>query len=146
VVTPVPLPPSEPLVITLTDPGAPGGSTLRGRVAWTAAETPYRSGVQFDVACRDEAALLYCRLAALHPDFVEVDDLPDRLPLTARIVPWRREADAAVLPREEEVLLAVGEGARISELLARMGDRWEAAVNPLFALLSRKLLVVEEER
>jgi hypothetical protein len=25
-----------------------------------------------------------------------------------------------------------------------MGERWEAAVNPLFALLARKLLVIEK--
>ena len=145
VVTPVPLPPGERLVITLRDPDVAGAATLRGRVVWTAGEAPFRSGVHFDAESGDASALLYCKLAAAHPDFVEVDEVPDRLPLTARVVPWRREEDAAVLPREEEVLLAIGEGARIDELQERLGDRWEAAVNPLFALLARRLLVVESE-
>lgn len=47
-------------------------------------------------------------------------------------------------PAEEEVLLAVGSGARLSEPRAVFGDRWEGAVKPLFALLARRLVAIEE--
>lgn len=144
VVTPAPLAAGERVLLELRNPALPEPSVLRGEVKWTAEEPPFRSGVQFDAACWDDAALVYGRLAAAHPDLVEPEGVPDRVPVAARVVPWRREEDAAVLPGEEEVLLAVGGGARISELRERLGARWEAAVNPLFALLARRLLVIEE--
>ena len=142
VVTPAPLPPGERIVITVGDGSVPGVAMLRGHVVWTATAAPFRSGVQFDAACQDDASLLYGRLAAERPDLVDVDALPERLPLTARILPFTREEDAAVLPAEEEVLLAVGAGSRVGELRERLGARWERAVSPLFALLARRLLVV----
>jgi hypothetical protein len=145
VVTPAPLPPGERIVVSLAD-GAPAAApTLRGHVVWTANAAPFRSGVQFDPSCQDDASLLYGRLAAERPDLVDVDALPERLPLSARVVPWAREADAAVLPGEEEVLLAVGAGARLGEVRERLGARWDVAINPFFALLARRLLVIEEE-
>ncbi|HSM92873.1 MAG TPA: PilZ domain-containing protein [Anaeromyxobacteraceae bacterium] len=143
-VTPAPLGVGERVVLELRSPALSGVRVLRGRVAWSAAEPPFRAGVHFDAAALDEAALLYGHLAAAHPELVDVDEVPDRLPLGARIVPWRREEDAAVLPGEEAVLIAVGPGVRLAELRERLGARWGAALNPLFALLARKLLVVEE--
>lgn len=145
VVTPAPLPPGEEIVVAVGEGSSTGGAVLRGHVVWTATAAPFRSGVQFDPACQDDASLLYGRLAAERPDLVDVDALPERLPLTARIVPWAREEDVAVLPGEEEVLLAVGAGARLGELRERMGARWGRGLNALFALLARRLLVVEEE-
>jgi len=146
VVTPAPLPPGERILISVGDGPSASGAHLHGHVVWTAAAAPFRSGVQFDAASKDEASLLYGRLAAERPDLVDVDALPERLPLSARVVPWAREEDAAVLPGEEEVLLAVGPGAQLGELRERMGERWGVAVNAFFALLARRLLVVEEER
>lgn len=143
-VAPTPLEPEERIFVELRNRSIPEPSHLAGRVAWTAGEAPFRSGVHFDAGSRDEAAWFYGRLAAAHPELVELDDVPDRVALDARVVPWRREGDAAVLPEEEELLLAIGSGIRLRELRDRMGARWEAAVNPLFALLSRKLLVIEE--
>lgn len=144
VVTPAPLPPGERIVLSLGDGQVPGVAILRGHVVWTANAAPFRSGIQFDPACQDDAALLYGRLAAEHPELVDVDALPERIPYTARIVPWPREADAGVLPGEEEVLIAVGPGSTLGELRERLGQRWPGSVSPLFALLSRRLLVLEE--
>ncbi len=144
VVTPAPLLPGERILIRVGDGEPQGAPLLRGHVVWTATAAPFRSGVHFEVASLDDAALLYGRLAAERPELVDVDAVPESLPLSARIVPWPREEDAAVLPGEEEVLLAVGSGLRLAELQERLGARWEAAVNPLFALLARRLLVVEE--
>jgi len=144
-VAPEPLAPEDRVFVELRNRDVPDESSLlSGRVAWTAGEAPFRLGVQFDPGSHDAAAYFYGRLAAVHPDLVEVDDVPDRVALDARVVPWKREGDAAVLPGEEEVLLAVGPGIRVRELREKLGDRWEAAVNPLFALLARRLLVVEE--
>lgn len=142
-VTPGPLAPGEPILLELRNGALPGAATLRGRVVWIEAQAPFRAGVELDPSCHDEAALLYGRLAAAHPELVEVDDLPERLPVSARVVPWRREEDAAVLPGEEELLLAIGSGARLGELSETFGDRWETMVSPLFALLARKLVVIE---
>jgi hypothetical protein len=144
IVAPGPLPTDERIFVELRNRGVPEPSLVTGKVAWTAGEAPFRSGVQFDVASRDDAAYFYGRLAAAHPDLVEVDDVPDRVPIDARVVPWRREGDAAVLPGEEELLLAIGAGIRLRELRDRLGGRWEASVNPLFALLARRLLVIED--
>lgn len=144
IVTPAPLPPGEQVVVALSDRAAQHAAALKGRVVWTAAAAPFRSGVHFDPACLDDAALLYGRLAAEHPELVDVDALPERVPVTAWIVPQPREEDAAVLPAEEEVLLAVGTGVQVAALCERLGARWEKAVNPLFALLARRLLVIEE--
>jgi hypothetical protein len=142
--TPGPLAPGESIRLELRNRELPGATTLRGRVVWIEAQAPFRAGVELDPTCHDEASLLYGRLAAAHPDLVEVDELPERLPESARVVPWRREEDAAVLPGEEEVLLAIGSGARLGDLRASFGDRWESAVSPLFALLARKLVVIEQ--
>jgi hypothetical protein len=143
-VAPTPLPAEERVFVELRNGGVPESSLLSGRVAWTAGEAPFRTGVQFDTGSRDDAAYFYGRLAAVHPELVEVDGVPDRVALDARVVPWERERDAAVLPGEEEVLLAIGTGIRIRELRERLGDRWEGSLNPLFALLARRLLVIEE--
>jgi hypothetical protein len=143
VVAPSPLAPEERVFVELRNRRVPEPSHLAGRVAWTAGEAPFRAGVRFDSVCQDDAAYFYGRLAAAHPDLMEVDDVPDRVPMDARVVPWQREGDAAVLPGEEEVLLAIGAGIRLRDLRERLGDRWEAAVNPLFALLARRLLVIE---
>jgi hypothetical protein len=144
VLSPSPVVPEERVFVEISNREVPESSLLSGRVAWAAGEEPYRAGVQFDLGSRDAAALYYGRLAAAHPDLVETDDVPDRVALDARVVPWKREGDAAVLPGEEAVLLAVGDGIRVRDLRDELGDRWEAAVNPLFALLARRLLVVEE--
>jgi hypothetical protein len=144
IVAPAPLEPKERVFVELRNRGVPEPSLLAGRVAWTADEAPFRSGVHFDAGSRDEAAWFYGRLAAAHPDLVEMDDIPDRVHLDARVVPRKREGDAAVLPGEEEVLLAIGTGIRLRDLRDGMGGRWEAAVNPLFALLARRLLVIED--
>jgi hypothetical protein len=143
-VAPTPLAPDERVFVELRNRGVPESSLLSGRVAWTAGEAPFRTGVQFDPGSHDEAAWFYGRLAAAHPELVEVDEVPDRVALDSRVVPWKREGDAAVLPGEEEVLLAVGTGIRIRELREKLGARWDAAINPLFALLARRLLILED--
>jgi hypothetical protein len=143
-VAPTPLAPDERVFVELRTRGVPESSLLSGRVAWTAGEAPFRTGVQFDPGSHDEAAWFYGRLAAAHPELVEVDEVPDRVALDSRVVPWKREGDAAVLPGEEEVLLAVGTGIRIRELREKLGARWDAAINPLFALLARRLLILED--
>jgi len=143
-VAPAPLAAEERVFVELRNGDVPESSLLSGRVAWTAGEAPFRMGVQFDTGSRDDAAYFYGRLASVHPELVEVDGVPDRVALDARVVPWERERDAAVLPGEEEVLLAIGTGIRIRELRERLGDRWEGSLNPLFALLARRLLVIEE--
>jgi hypothetical protein len=145
-VTPAPLAPEESVVLELRHPDAPEPVVLRGQVMWTAPEEPYRSGVKFEPASYDPAALFYGILAAAHPELVEVENVPDRLPLAARLVPHHDpdEEDAAVLPVEREVLLAVGAGASVGELRERLGARWEGSINALFALLARRLLAIEE--
>jgi len=144
-VAPTPLPRDERVFVEIRSGALPDASLVSGRVAWTADEEPYRSGVQFDAGSRDAAAIFYGALSAALPELVEADDVPDRVPIDAWIVPWRREPDAQVLPAEEVVLRAVGSGVRLRELRMRLGDRWEAALNPLFALLARRLLIVQRE-
>ena len=143
-VAPTPVPAKERVYVELRNTGVADSSLLSGQVAWAAGEQPYRLGVQFDAGSRDDAAAFYGQLAAAHPDLVDVEEIPDRLPIDARVAPWEREADAAVLPGEEELLLAIGTGIRLRELRDKMGVKWDAAVNPLFALLARRLLRIEE--
>ncbi len=145
ILAPSPLPIDERVFVELRSQCVPEASFLSGRVAWIAEEAPFRLGVQFDPASHDDAALFYGRLAAAHPDLVEVDGIPERVPLDARVVPCADEADAAILPGEEELLLAIGSGIRLRDLRGRLGEeRWPAALNPLFALLARRLLVIVE--
>ena len=143
VLSPAPVSRDERVFVEITHRELPEPSLVSGRVAWAAGEEPYRAGVAFDLGSRDAAALYYGRLAAAHPDLVEADDVPDRVALDARIVPWKREGDAAVLPGEEEILLAIGDGIRVRDLREKMGERWEGALNPFFALIARRLVVIE---
>src|SRR5512133_1719863 len=146
IVAPAPLPQDERVFMELRNECVPAPSFLSGRVAWTAEEAPFRLGVQFDPGCQDDAALFYGRLAAAYPDLVEVDGLPDRVALDARIVPCDCEGDEAVMPGEEELLLAIGSGISLRELREKLGVRWPAKLVPLFALLARRLLAIEERR
>ncbi len=146
IVAPAPLPHDERLFVELRNECVPAPSFLCGRVAWTAEEAPFRLGVQFDAFSQDDAALFYGRLAAAYPDLVEVDGLPERLALDARVVPCDREGDEAVVPGEEELLLVIGSGISLRDLRERLGVRWPAKLVPLFALLARRLLAIEERR
>jgi hypothetical protein len=144
-VAPAPVSTEERVYVELKNQGVPSASRFAGKVAWAAGEQPYRLGVAFDEGSRDDAAHFYGELAAAHPDLVDVEDVPDRVPLDATVKPSRQEGDEAVLQGEQELLLAIGSGTTLRALRDRLGPRWDAAVNPLFALLARRLLRVEEQ-
>ena len=116
---------------------------LSGRIAWSSHAPPWRAGVAFDDGSVSTAVDFFTRLAAAYPGVDTLGHAPDRVPEDGTIAPAPPPPITAVLSSEEvAVLLAVGDGLAASALRARLGDRWGACVNAMFALLGRGYLVL----
>ncbi len=111
-----------------------------GRVAWSSSEAPWRAGVAFDEGSRHAAAALYERIAAAHPASTRpVERIPEDAILARTPLPGAVPAVPSV-PREAEILLAVGPGMEARALRDRLGSEWGEYVNAVFALLERGAL------
>ncbi len=142
--TPVPLPPGARVFVELKDGLVPAPCTVSGRVAWSTAGDAPRAGVAFDAGASPAAARFFETLAEAHPDAVAVADAtPDRIRADAPLAPAAPpDRDLPLLPDEVTVLRTVGPGIVAGALRDALGDRWDRLVNPFFALLGRRVLVV----
>jgi hypothetical protein len=105
-----------------------------GSVAWASTTAPWRAGVAFDPSSLECATALFGRIAAAHAEAARgVDRIPEDAILARTPVPGTLTA----LPREAEVLLAIGAGIEARALRDRMGEQWDTSVNAVFALVER---------
>jgi len=118
---------------------SPGPSVLTGHVAWSSSEPPWRGGVAFDQGSIDMAVALFRGLSS---EGASADPAAERLPLDAILVPTPIPGSLAVAPVEVEVLRALGSGMDARGLRDRLGERWDACIGGVFALLDRNLIEV----
>ncbi len=112
-----------------------------GTVAWSSTTPPWRAGVAFDESSCSAAAALFGRIATDHPrDDRGVDRIPEDAVLARTPVPGSLKA----LPREAEILLAIGPGVEARALRDRLGVEWDLCVNAVFALLERGQIEVRD--
>ena len=138
----------------LTAPGRELSLTIRcgaigrdikatGKVVWSRAVEPSRLGVEFQPG-RTEAGW-FDRLLQANPAVARRVQLsPDRLPRSARLhlgEPPRFLTDFSA--EEVAVLRRIGRGLTVDELARAMGSAFERVRGAVFALLSRRLLVLE---
>lgn len=141
--TPAPLAPGARVLLELASERVPGTSPLSGRVAWCSPEAPWRCGIAFDAGAAPAADGFFARLAEAYPDIDAAARAPDRIAEDAALAPAPPPPHpVALLAEEANVLRTLGAGASASSLRAALGARWDAAVNPLFALLGRGWVVV----
>lgn len=145
IVSPTPLARDERIFVQLTGTGVPETYWFSGRVAWAADGPPYRAGVHFDDGSRRDAKGFFFKLADAHPEAAGSGAVPAQVPVDALLLPGPKAADETLHPGEAEVMRAVGSGIRLDALREKLGERWDAALNPLFSLLARRELRVEPE-
>jgi hypothetical protein len=129
--------------LELVNERVPVRALLTGRVAWCSQAAPWRAGIAFDedVLTTDAAREFFQRLEEAHPG--ARDRAFDYVPEDAPLAPTPPQAAIPALSADElRVLRTVGPGMRVDALRAALGERWAACTNPLFALLSRRQLVV----
>lgn len=144
-VAPAPLDPGSRVFVELANERIDGRIQLAGRVAWVAKSPPWRMGVAFDRGCVPAATHFFERLAALYPGIDSYARAPDRIPEDAPLAPASPpETVPALTDDEVEVLHLVGGGLSARALREKLGGRFEAAANAVFALLGRRYLVVGE--
>ncbi|BDG03575.1 PilZ domain-containing protein [Anaeromyxobacter oryzae] len=141
--TPVPLPPGARVFLELKHDLVPAPCAVTGRVAWSAPGEAPRAGVAFDAAASTAAGRFFDSLAEAHPDAVAASAAPDRIPADAPLAPAPPpDGEVGLLPDEVTVLRSVGAGIVADAFRDGAGDRWPRLVNPLFALLGRRLVVL----
>ncbi len=117
---------------------------LSGRVAWSSSSPPWRGGVAFDAASLRAAASLFARIASAHPELADEGRTIDRIPEDAILARTPVPGTLKAVPREAEILLAVGDGLEARALPERLGSEWDGCANALFALLQRRVLEARE--
>jgi hypothetical protein len=105
-----------------------------GRVAWSSSEPPWRAGIAFDVTSRAAAAALFGRIASASPVAIRAIE---RIPEDAVLARTPAPGTVTAIPREAEILLAIGAGVEARSLRDRLGQDWGRYSNVLFALLER---------
>jgi hypothetical protein len=107
-------------------------------------QPPWRAGIAFDEAGREDAALWFDRLVAAHPDLAGYRRVPQRLAVDQTVYLGPPPRFLVDFTADEAVLLrAIASGARIDELRARLRDRWEAAQRALFSLMARQAVTLQ---
>jgi hypothetical protein len=145
VAAPLRLEPGSRLFLELVNERVPGPFQLSGRVAWSSTRAPWRSGIAFDDASVAVASRFFERLAAAYPGLDTYGRSPDRIPIDGTLAPLPPPAVEPLLTASERDLLRlVGEGRRVQDLLAELGDRWAAAQSAAFSLLGRRYLTIGE--
>jgi hypothetical protein len=140
---PTPLAPGTRVFLSLANEHLPAPVRLAGHVAWSSESEPWRIGVAFDGASLASAHFFFEQLAAAYPHLEGVSRPPERLPADAPLAPTPPPASVPCLSADERAVLdAVGAGAPAIAVRERLGERFEGAVNALFALLGRRHLVV----
>lgn len=123
------------------------GRTIKatGRVVWTRAQEPSRLGVAFE-AGRTEAGWFEALVQSDPAAAQVVRRIPERLPRSARLylgAPPRLVADFSA--EEVAVLREVRGGLTVEGLARALGSAFERVRGAMFALVSRRLLVLSPD-
>lgn len=108
-----------------------------GRVAWSSDTEPWRAGLAFDEGSRGAAAALFGQLACVHPDLAGAGRTVERIPEDAILARTPVPGTLKAIPKEAQLLLAIGAGLEARALPDRLGADWKEYVNTVFALLER---------
>jgi len=143
-VAPGPCQPGDPLELVLTNERLPDDLRVTAKVAWARGTAPRRIGVSFDPESLPASHAWFDRLVAAYPGLDAYQLAPGALDLDATVLPGPAPRVAPGLGREEAALLrAVGDGASVASLKARLGPEWPAFEGILFAMLARRLLTTD---
>lgn len=143
VLAPSALEPGARLFVELLNERVDGPVELAGRVAWTAREEPWRTGIAFDAGSLPAARTFFDLLVAAYPGVDTYGRAPDRVSADAPLAPVAPppELEPRLSPDEAEVLRAIGAGATAGELRERLAARWaDGTTHALFSLLGRRYL------
>lgn len=133
----------ELLQLVVSHEGVGESLLVNGRIAWVSDQPPWRVGVAFDEASRRESARWFERLVAACPGLRAHARVPERIGTDSPVylaAPPRFVLDFTA--DEAALLRAIGSGARIDELMARLPDR-AAAQRALFSLIARQAVTFQ---
>ncbi len=140
-IAPVAMPKGTEVELEITSGRVPETLRIGGRVAWSSAQPPWRIGIAFAEAELDEGRHWMELLFAAFPAMAGMRRIPDRIPLDAMLYlgpPPKFLADFT--DDEIRLLRAVGSGAQLAEVRARLKESWPRAVRALFSLLAHQHL------
>jgi hypothetical protein len=141
-VTPRLAAPGRDLAITIRCTAIGRDLRATARVVWSRTVQPHRLGLEF-LPGRLEAGWFEQLLAAEPEAAARLRRLPDRLPRAARVYLGEPPIWLTDFSAEEVALLRrVGDGASVAALANDLGSAFERVRGSLFALLSRRLLVL----
>jgi hypothetical protein len=132
-----PLPSGAALGLAIHAPEAPSPLQVRATVAWAGRQPPWRLGVAFEASSQPAAAAFFDTVVAARPGVADRSAVPDRISSDAMV--WLAPPPRLVVdftPDEVAVLRAVGSGASVFELRARLRDRWAGGQHAFFSLLT----------
>ncbi len=132
------------LRLTVTNEKVPEPLEVIGRVAWVSPQAPWRVGIAFHERSLHQSTRWFDRLISAYPGLGGYRRVPDRIRTDATVYlgpPPRFLLDFT--PDEAAVLRAIGSGAQIDEMMARLRDRWPAAQHALFSLLARQAVTLQ---
>jgi len=136
-VSPQPFAKGTPLRVELASQEIREVLRASGAVAWCSPHPPWRMGLAFADADRPAATRFFDRLVAARPGLANWRRVPDKLSLDAMV--WLAPPPTRLVDftADELVMLrAVGSGATIYEVRARLQDRWPTGQRAFFSLLT----------
>jgi hypothetical protein len=133
----------EAIEVALTSEKLPEPLRVTGKVAWVSAQPPWRVGIAFDEGHVPAGERWFERLVAATPGLGSFRRVPEKISLDATVYLGPPPRFLLDFTAEEAVLLrAIGSGARLDELRARVRDRWPVAQRAFFSLLARQAVTL----
>lgn len=147
VVSPHPVQKGEGVRLTVTNEKIAEPLEVTGRVAWVSPQAPWRVGIAFEERSLAGSARWFDRLIAAHPGLGGYRRVPDRIRADATVYLGPPPRFLVDFTAEEALLLrAIGSGAQLYELMARLRDRWALAQRALFSLIARQAVTLQREQ
>jgi hypothetical protein len=147
VVSPHPVQKGEGVRLTVTNEKIAEPLEVIGRVAWVSPQAPWRVGIAFEERSLAGSARWFDRLIAAHPGLGGYRRVPDRIRADATVYLGPPPRFLVDFTAEEALLLrAIGGGAQVYELMARLRDRWALAQRALFSLIARQAVTLRPEQ
>jgi hypothetical protein len=142
-VSPVQVRKGDVLELVVESEQVPAPLRIRGAVAWSSSQAPWRAGVAFEESLAAVSGRWFERLVAASPGLGTFHRVPDRIPLDAMLYlgpPPRFVLDFTV--DEAALLRVIASGVRLDELQARLRADWPSAQRALFSLMARHVVTL----
>jgi len=117
---------------------------VTGCVAWVSPHAPWRVGIAFEERSLAQSTRWFDSLISAYPGMRGYRRVPDRIRTDATVylgAPPRFLVDFTT--EEAIVLRAIGSGAQVDDLIARLRDRWSGAQRGLFSLIARQAVTLQ---